>query len=390
VYCIDNQAHDDEDERMQSWKFTSLGLLVLGLMLQLVAEAQPNRPPRIVSPEVTAEKQVTFRLLAPNAKEVRVALEGSSPRAMQQDQQGVWTVTTEPLEPDLYGYSFSVDGITITDPSNHLTKPNFIYPSSAVHVPGPPSLPWEINDVPRGTLHRHFYRSGVVGDHRDFFVYTPPGYDQTRRNYPILYLLHGFSDDASGWTAVGRAHVIFDNLIAQGKAKPMIVVMPLGYGAPEIVMPGVRASSGPDLWQKNVDLFRDALLQEVLPAVEKLYRVSANRESRAITGLSMGGTESLLTGLNALDRFAWIGSFSAGGLRQDLDQAFPGLDKKANERVRLLWIACGREDGLIEANRKLVDWLKKKEIRHTWLETGGAHTWMVWRRNLAEFASLLF
>lgn len=310
---------------------------------------------------------------------------------MQKDEQGVWSITTAALEPDIYGYSFVADGVTLIDPSNHLMKPNLLNTQSMVHVPGPASLPWEIGNVPHGMIHRHFYRSSVVGDDRDFYVYTPPGYDpNARRLYPVLYLLHGFSDDASGWTAVGRAHVILDNLIAQGKAKPMLVVMPLGYGAPEIVSRNGPPFRDPSLRQRNVEKFRDALFTEVIPEVEKDYRVLKDRNSRAIAGLSMGGTESLQTGLNSVNRFAWIGAFSSGGLSDDLNATFPALDAKANGQLRLLWIACGADDRMIEANRKLRGWLKSKEVRSTEIETPGAHTWMVWRRNLAEFAPLLF
>jgi enterochelin esterase family protein len=309
---------------------------------------------------------------------------------MQRDEQGVWSLTTAALEPDLYGYSFVADGVTLLDPSNHAQKPNLIWPSNLVHVPDA-SLPWEIADVPRGALHRHFYRSGVVGDHRDYYVYTPPGYDPgAAARYPVLYLLHGFSDEANGWTAVGRAHVILDNLIAQGKAKPMLVVMPLGYGAPEIVRAGFGGFRDPGLRQRNFDRFRDALLTEVIPQVEKAYRTSADRTSRAIAGLSMGGAESLYTGLNALDRFAWVGAFSSGGLRDEFDADFPGLDAKANDKLRLLYIACGTEDRLIDVNRKVRAWLTSKGVKHEAVETLGAHTWMVWRRNLAELAPRLF
>jgi enterochelin esterase family protein len=254
-------------------------------------------------------------------------------------------------------------------------KPNLLNTQSAVHVPGPASLPWEINNVPRGIVHRHFYRSGIVGDDRDYYVYTPPGYDPTaKKQYPVLYLLHGFSDDASGWTAVGRAHVIFDNLIAQGKAKPMLVVMPLGYGAPEIVSRTGSSMRDPSLRQRSFDLFRDALLTEMIPQVEKNYRVSKDQNSRAIAGLSMGGAESLFIGLNAPDRFAWIGAFSSGGLGADLDQTFANLDSKVNAKLRLLWIACGTEDRLMDSNRKLSEWLKAKEVRHTMIETPGPNT----------------
>lgn len=363
----------------------------LPLLLMATASGWSQPPQPLKSPEVHSDRTVTFRFRAPNAKEVLLAREGVERVPMQKDEQGVWSVTTDPLEPDYYGYSFVADGVSLIDPSNHLMKPNLLWASSEVHVPGPASLPWEIHDVPRGTLHRHFYHSAIVGDDRDYYVYTPPGYDPAANTrYPVLYLLHGYSDDASGWTAVGRAHIILDNLIARKKAKPMLIVMTLGYGAPEVVKPQWPPLRDPELRKRNYDRFRDALLSEVIPRVEHTYRVSADRESRAIAGLSMGGTESLYTGLNALDRFAWIGAFSSGGLMEDFNAAFPALDSKANSRLRLLWIACGAEDNLIKINRQFRDWLKSKGVRHVDIETPGAHTWMVWRRNLATFAPLLF
>ena len=366
--------------------------LVASMVLGWAQSPQRPQPPApLISPEVHSDNRVTFRFRAPNAKVVLLACEGTEPVPMQKDEQGVWSVTTDPLEPDFYGYSFEADGVRLIDPSNHLMKPNLLNTQSVVHVPGPASLPWEINDVPHGAIHHHFYRSRIVGDDRDFYVYTPPAYSpKAKKLYPALYLLHGFSDDASAWTAVGRAHVILDNLIAQGKAKPMIVVMPLGYGAPEIVSQGFAAFHDASLRQRNFQKFRDALMNEVIPQVEGAYRVSKDRKSRAVAGLSMGGAESLLTGLNTLDHFAWIGAFSSGGLTEDFKADFPALDSKANTQLRLLWIACGTDDHLIDINRKFRDWLKSKAIQHTDIETPGAHTWMVWRRNLASFASLLF
>jgi enterochelin esterase family protein len=341
---------------------------------------------------VHSDNTVTFRFLAPNAQEVKLAREGTEPVAMQKDDKGVWTVTTAPLAPDYYGYSTIVDGVRMLDPYNHGLVPNLISPGNFVHVAGPPSLPWEVNDVPRGEVHHHFYRSAVAGDDRDYYVYTPPDYDpKAKKTYPVLYLLHGFSDDASGWTAVGHANVIFDNLIAQGKAKPMIVVTPLGYGTLEIVRNGWGGlGNHPEVREQNLSKFREALLTEVIPKVESEYRVTKDRSARAIAGLSMGGSESLLTGLNNLDRFAWVGAFSSGGMPDEFEKDFPGLDAKANQQLRLLWIACGTEDRLITPNRKFRDWLKEKGIQHTDIETPGMHTWMVWRRNLAEFAPLLF
>jgi len=350
-----------------------------------------QRPLSLNTPEVHSDNSVTFRFLAPNAQEVKLNREGTDSVAMQKDDKGVWSVNTAPLSPDYYGYSITVDGVRSLDPFNHGLVPNLISPGNFVHVPGPPSLSWELNDVPRGEVHHHFYKSDVAGDQRDFYVYTPPGYDPAgKTTYPVLYLLHGYSDDASGWTAVGRANVILDNLIAQGKAKPMIVVMPLGYGTMEIITLGWGAWSHTDVRDKNFSNFRQALLTEVMPKVESEYRIAKDRNSRAIAGLSMGGSESLLTGLNNLDQFAWVGAFSSGGIPDDFEKDFPGLDAKANQQLHLLWIACGTEDHLITVNRNLREWLKSKGVQPTEIETPGMHTWMVWRRNLAEFAGLLF
>lgn len=353
---------------------------------------RPTPPPPIVSPEVHPDDRVVFRLRAPNAKEVAVSIEGSSQLLpMQKDDQGVWTVTSEPLAPDFYGYSFQVDGVGIMDPSNYRIKPNFLYRSNEVHVPGPASLAWETNDVPHGELHHHFYKSGVVGDHRDYYVYTPPAYDPGgKQTYPVLYLLHGYSDDASGWSAVGRANVILDNLIATGKAKPMIIVMPLGYGEPKILEPSSGAFRDRSLTDRNFDKFREALLTEVIPRVESEYRVNKDRTARAIAGLSMGGAESLLTGLNTLDKIAYVGAFSSGGFTPEFDKEFPNLDAKSNSQIKLLWIACGTQDRLIDINRDFRKWLASKNIIHADIETPGMHTWMVWRRNLTDFAQLLF
>ncbi len=312
---------------------------------------------------------------------------------MQKDQQGVWSVTTDVLAPDLYGYSFNVDGTHFLDPSNTQIKPNLMGLSNMVHVPGAAPLPWEDTDIPHGTIHHHFYKSNVVGDNRDFYVYTPPGYDPTARTrYPVLYLLHGYSDDASGWTAVGKANLIMDSLIAQNKVRPMIIVMPLGYGAPEIVhpAPGISPFGNAELRERNFSRFRTALIDEVIPAVDRAYKTDPNRDSRAIAGLSMGGSESLLTGLNRPDKFSWVAGFSTGGLSDDFAADFPQLNAEANSKYHLIWIACGTEDRLITINRNMIAWLKEKGLNVTPIETPGMHTWMVWRRNLIAFAPLLF
>src|SRR6266478_6272859 len=314
-------------------------------------------PAPVVSPEVLSDNRVTFRFRAPNVKEVELSLEGApKDLAMQKDEQGVWSVTSESMTPDFYGYAFVADGVHLIDPSNSLMKPNLLNTTSQVHVPDP-ALPWDVGDVPHGEVHHHFYKSRVVGDDRDFYVYTPPGYDaRGKQTYPVLYLLHGFSDDASAWTAVGRANVILDNLIAQGKAKPMLVVMPLGYGAPEVLLPNSGVWRDRAITERNFNKFREALL----------------------------------TGLNTLDEFAWIGAFSSGGITEEFDIEFPSADSKTTEQLQLLWIACGKDDRLIDINRNFRAWLAAKHIKHGDIETPGAHTWMVWRRNLTEFSSLLF
>ena len=350
-----------------------------------------ERPQVIISPEVHPDRSVTFRFRDPNARHVLLSLEGSKPMPMQRGPDSVWTITTPPLTPEYYGYSFIADGVSLVDPSNSLIKPNLLNLTSMVLVPGSPPLPWQVTDVPHGVIYHYFYHSAVVGDNRDFYVYTPPGYNpRAKKRYPVLYLLHGYSDDASAWTAVGRANFIFDNLIAEGKMKPMIVVMPLGYGTPEIVSrtgPGFRNQN---LRRENTTKFGEALLTEVMPRVEKDFRVKTDREDTAIAGLSMGGGESLQVGLNHLNRFAWVGSFS-GAAGSNFDQEFPSLSSKDNSRLRLLWIACGRQDPLVGSqNRKFEAWLTSKKIHFTEIWTPGVHSWMVWRNNLVHFAPLLF
>jgi len=370
-------------------------IVITTFVLSALTCAQQTRPatppPPLVTPEVHADNTVTFRFRAPNAQEVKLDRDGAEAAAMQKDDHGVWSVTTPPLAPDYYEYSVMVDGQRMLDPYNSVLVPNLLTPANAVHIPGPGS-PWDERDVPHGEIHHHFYRSLVAGDDRDYYVYTPAGYDsQAKKTYPVLYLLHGFSDDAGGWTAVGHANVIFDNLIAQSKAKAMIVVMPLGYGTMEFLRRGDSAFSDAELRNRNYAKFSEALLSEVMPQVEGEYRIARDRNSRAIAGLSMGGKESLLTGLNNLDMFAWIGAFSSGGaMPEDLQKEFPGLDAKANQQIRLLWIACGSEDRLIDFNRKVREWLKSKGVQHAGVETPGQHSWMVWRRNLVEFTQLLF
>src|SRR5271163_1916040 len=268
--------HVVEDAPMKTFATFLHSCLIVSLVVassasqEKPAQASPPPPPApVVSPEVHADNSVTFRLRAPNAVEVKLGLEGADLVPMQKDDQGMWSVTTLPLAPDYYGYEFAVDGVRMLDPSNYLLIPNLLTPANAVHVPGRLSLPWELNDVPHGEIHHHFYKSAVAADDRDYYVYTPPGYEPAaKKTYPVLYLLHGYSDDASGWTAVGLANVILDNLIAQGKAKPMIVVMPLGYGTIEFVLEGWNVwDNAAEMRDANFRKFREGLLAEVVPRV---------------------------------------------------------------------------------------------------------------------------
>jgi enterochelin esterase-like enzyme len=340
-------------------------------------------PTPVRSPEVQADRRVTFRLRAPQAKEVLVDRETGGRTPMTKGDDGVWTLTTDPLNADIYGYRFIVDGSAFMDPVNPKMKTNLLGPTSAVYVTGHES--WDERDVPHGALTEHFYESKVAGDHRSFFIYTPPGYDaRAGRKYPVLYLLHGFSDGSDGWSMVGRAHVILDNLIADKKAVPMLVVMPLGYGEPAILKPGPR---DPEIGKRNVTKHKDTLLQEVIPQVEKAYRVNTSQSERAIAGLSMGGGESLYSGLTAPYAFAYVASFS--GAVPEM-ATLPGLDESINKKLKLLWIACGKDDFLVKRNVAFIESLKEKQIKHTWNQTEGAHTWPVWRRNLTELAPLLF
>jgi len=349
----------------------------------------------IVSPDVHFDNTVTFRFDAPTAKAVVVYCEAfPRPQPMQRDKQGVWTFTTPQISPDIYVYSFVVDGQHVLDPANPVIKYNLFTTENQLHVPGPKNLSWEITDTPHGVLHRHHYRSAVIREERDLWVYTPPGYDETSaQKYPVLYLLHGFSDAEDTWVTVGRANIILDNLIAQGIAKPMIIVMPRGYGNRDVITGGwasLRAPGWQQAWNSSNTKFGESLLTEIIPLVEKCYHVNTDRDARAIAGASIGGTQSLLVGLSSPNYFAWIAAFSAGGMPEDYDQRLPGVSDKLNQELRLLWIGCGAEDGLITANRKFTAWLKSRDVLHAWEETPGRHNFLVWRRYLAHVLPLLF
>ena len=386
--------------------------LVIALLAACASAAEPPRqaptPPAdrprgqragpVVSPEVHPDRTVTFRVRAPNAQKVTVSGEWpGGAKEMTKDEQGVWSVTLGPLEPDLYGYSFSVDGFRTLDPGNSSVKPMRSPTTSILDIPGDPPRPHDfVADVPHGTVRSHWYQSKSLNKRRGLVVYTPPDYDQRAdERYPVLYLFHGSGDNEQTWTVLGRAHLILDNLIAAGKARPMVVVMTDGHAATFGPAPGAApaAPGGPGGGglSRNVEAFQRDLLEDVMPFVERTYRVRTDPQNRAIIGLSMGGGQSLAVGLNHPELFAWVGGMSSA-VRQP-QATIPGIladPKGANEKFKLIWVACGKDDFLIQANRDFSALLTEKGIRHTMEITEGNHSWPVWRRYLTRFAPLLF
>ncbi len=367
-------------------KLCLMNILLVGLALSL--SPVPPIQTRMNTPEVNADRTVTFRLKAPNAKEVGLNIEHIGGQLMTKSADGTWSFTTKPLAPDWYGYALVVDGVVTLDPTNSRVTPNLIWPGNQFMVKGPAPELWEIQDVPRGQVHRHPFRSKLIGDDREFIVYTPPGYEKSKGVLPVFFLLHGFSDTAVAWNEVGKANIIFDNLLAQKLIKTMIVVMPLGYGIRDFANPSVKPQP---YTLTNFPKFQQTLFEEVLPQVEALYRVSKRGADRAIAGLSMGGAQSLYVGLNNIDRFAYIGAFSSGGLPASKpEEVIKGLTPEKGKQLKLLWMACGKQDGLIGFQRGCADWLKSQGMNVQTKETEGGHVWQLWRRNLIEFSHMIF
>ena len=344
------------------------------------------------------DSTVTFRYTAPSATKVSLSIDAyPQPLPMTRDAAGVWSVTTPILPPEFYQYRFTDDGMSRLDPLNPSTIPNLLSSGNSLLVPGHPPAPWELAAVPHGRVDYHLYTTHIgknlPENQEPYIVYTPPGYDAKRKGgYPVLYLLHGYSDSDVAWTQVGHADSILDTLLADGKIVPMIVVMPQGYGDFDFVTHGFSVWNQPAKVAGNVSLYGHMLLDEIGPAVEREYNTAPGRNNRAIAGLSMGGLESLAIGLNDTDKFAWVGGMSAALFAAKdgtFENAIPNLDaKKAN--LRLLWIACGTTDGLISGNRAFIAWTKTKGFTPTTVETPGAHTWLTWRDNLIALAPLLF
>ena len=352
----------------------------------------------LLSPEVHADRTVTLRLRAPNATQVEVAgeiMQGKAPIAMTKGEDGVWTATLGPLPPEIWVYNFRVQGVDVADPSNPAIKPvppGFAM-SSFVEVPGDTPAFYDSRPVLHGEVRMVLYESKTMGVTRWVWIYTPPNYDKSGAKYPVLYLLHGNGEAQNGWVMNGRANIILDNLIADKKAQPMIVVMPQGHALQGAnVGPLVRLTGETEMFSKR---FPQDLLQEVIPLVERNYRVYTDADQRAIAGLSMGGGQALSIGLARTDLFHYVLGFSGavGGPFMNAETEFgEALSKPEvlNSRLRLLWVSCGKQDFLYQANRQFVDMLKGKGVNVLFRETEGSHVWSVWRNYLNETAPMLF
>jgi enterochelin esterase-like enzyme len=362
-----------------------VSLTLAALLVASVAFGQPS----VTSPEVLPDGRVTFRVYAPKATEVAVrGLRLDQPQPMTKGRNGVWSVTLGPLAPDLYSYAFDVDGAGVLDIGNREVK-KWVTLENMVEVPGKPPLWWERQAVPHGTVHRHYYASKVRQTEASFEVYTPPGYDpRGAERYPVVFLLHGFGDDETAWCEVGRAHFIADNLLAQGRIRPAIFVIPNTHPVPV-----ARRFAWEDYARQNLLALEQELIEQLLPLVETNYAVSRAPADRAIVGVSMGGGQALEIGLRHPELFQWIGGFSSSIPARELDARFARLasdDPKQRAVPRLLWLACGRKDGLMVPNEIFVAWLKAHNVPHTWRPTDGEHGWYVWHGYLAEFLPLLF
>ena len=358
-----------------------------------VGAAQGGRPAPLRSPQVNADRTITFRVLAPNATAVSVGgdmIQDQPRRAMTRDSSGVWSVTLGPFAPDLYDYTFAIDGVTVPDPVNPSLTLGPRTASSLIEVPGDSAEQWDARAVPHGTVHINWYHSTALHGLRGVYVYTPPGYEAGSTRYPVLYLMHGAGFTQEGWTTTGRANFILDNLIAEGKAQPMVVVMP--YGHPQAVTTlGLNEPPA-----RGTGLVEQDLLETILPLVEHTYRVFTDADHRAIAGFSMGGNQSLTIGLTHTALFHWVAGFSAAIPRRQpaLEATFAEiLDHPAatNATLKLLWTACGTDDrAWFPPNELFAHLLDRHGVHHTFVTTPGAHQWQVWRRNFIALAPLLF
>ena len=354
-----------------------------------------GRGPRVVSPEVK-DGRATFRVLAPNAEAVRLSGSdipgvGRDGAEMTKNDEGIWETTLD-VAPGYYRYNFNVDGVSVIDPRNPSTSESNANTWSLVGVPGAEWM--DTQDVPHGAVAEVTYHSSSLKRFRRMHVYTPPGYQKGEGTYPVFYLLHGAFDCDDSWTTVGRAGFILDNLIAAAKAKPMIVVMTAGHTGP-------FRFGGP---RPAVDEFSQDFVNDVMPYIEKNYRVKTDRASRALAGLSMGGAQTLNIGIPHLEKFAYLGVYSSGvfGIipRPDApEREGPTFEERhkavldndeLKNGLKLFWFGTGKDDFLVETSRATVDMFKKHDFEVVYKEGEGGHTWIVWRLYLNEFAQQLF
>ena len=367
---------------MKTRLFIMLLVLLSLVFVQCGREQAVNQTtPAPVSPVVNADKTVTFAVLAPESKNVMLTVT-NMPDTMQMNraENGIWSLTIGPLEPEIWQYSFLIDKVTCIDTYNPWIKDELHPRMSMVEVPANPPAFYDARDVPHGLITIHLFKSPVLGVNRTFRVYTPPGYDKTRPDtYPVLYLFHGANEDDRVWTTNGRANLILDNLIAEGKAVPMI-----------IVMPNCQYSE-----QTSVsDSLEQDLLKVIIPLVEKEYRVKTDKQNRAMAGLSNGGGQTRSIGVRHPELFTWLGIFSAGipdTYVATFEATYNQYLDKANDNLNLFWMGVGQDDGTyMDRQIDLVALLDKRGIKYTSAIYPGAHHWDVWRKCLRDFAPLLF
>jgi enterochelin esterase-like enzyme len=367
---------------MRFYRF-SLTILFLSILCLPASQLRAQQFQSIISPEIDSQHHVTFRLRGPDAKQVGLQAQFlQQPRPMTKDDKGIWSVTLESVKPGIYEYNFIVDGLQIVDPSNSWLKVWLGNSKNLIEIPGDEPMFYEEQQVPHGTIHIHKYQSKSLGVPRQFYLYTPPGYEiNLQTKYPVLYLFHGFGDPVDAWITVGRANLIMDNLTAGNKTRPFIIVMPYGHTPSS---PPVMRSIG------RYEAFEKDLIEDVIPLVQKSYRVSTEQKDRAVAGLSMGGGQSLTIGLGNLDLFGWVGAFSSAvPEQQNLDKLL-AKPEVINEKLKLLWVGFGRQDFLFDANQKFLERLKTDKIKYVSHITEGGHEWRLWRNYLNELAPLLF
>ncbi len=379
------------------------GLLFAGALNAQPPRREPTPNDTLKSPEVSPDHRVTFRIYAPKATDVSVsgdwiAQGRGTGGKLEKDEKGVWSITVGPLVPDFYSYSFQVDGVRTIDPKNAMIKQGENSLDNMFEVEGEEALFEDNRMVPHGQIRIDWYQSSVLDKMRSMHVYTPPGYESGKEKYPVFYLLHGGGDEDSGWSTIGRAGFIMDNLLAARKAKPMLVVMPNGSMPRPNFTPGAAQTPAMQQAQREAQQkFVDELLNNVIPNVEKKYRVLTNRENRAIAGLSMGAGQTLAVAPAHLDKFSYIGVWS-GGVNPAAEEgflqrnaAFFASPEKTNKMVKLLWVAAGSNDTLAGPGTKhLAEILDAHSIQHQYHESEGGHTWINWRHYLNDYAQLLF